>query len=150
MQRVSYNCPIEGTLQTYWLRQILVSVSIDASKFTFNYLTMCKDTKRFTILGNETSLKLNFNSQDDGQDQSPEKSQLARSYQSSNSKKIKQNKSTLKGSFKSPFYSRMERNEMQIFQDAQLFGNFQEIFRINDFLNAGFDFYSEIFKFKYF
>ena len=139
MHRVSYNCPIEGTLQTYWLRQILVPVSYDASKFTFNYLTMCKETKRFTILGNETSLKFNFTSQDE--DKSPENSQLARSYQSSNSKKIKQSKSTLKGSFKSPFYSRMERNEMQIFQDAQLFGNFQEIFRINDFLNAGFDYF---------
>lgn len=119
-------------------------VGLDATKFTFNYLTMCKETRKFTILGNETSLKLNFNSQDDGQDQSPENSQLARSYQSSNNKKIKQNKSTLKGSFKSPFYSRIERNEMQIFQDAQLFGNFQEIFRINDFLNAGLTLFKNI------
>ena len=82
-------------------------------------------------------MNINFAGEDEAKGQiSPENSKLAKEYKTSSSGKIKQRKS-MKASFESPSYSRLERNEFQIFQDVALLEDNRKIFKINEFLHAG-------------
>ena len=137
MQKISFTCPIENILQIYWFKQILIPATENTSKFSFNYLTKSSESKTWEILGNETSMNINFAGEDEAKGQiSPENSKLAKEYKTSSSGKIKQRKS-MKASFESPSYSRLERNEFQIFQDVALLEDNRKIFKINEFLHAG-------------
>ena len=137
MQKISFTCPIEDILQIYWFKQILIPATENTSKFSFNFLTRCSSAKTWELLGNETLMNIDFAGEDEDKGQSsPENSKLTKEYKTSSSGKIKQRKS-MKASFESPSYSRLERNEFQIFQDVALLEDNRKIFKINEFLHAG-------------
>ena len=137
MQKISFTCPIEDILQIYWFKQILIPSTENTSKFAFNFLTRGSGAKTWELLGNETLMNIDFAGEDEDKGQSsPENSKLAKEYKTSSSGKIKQRKS-MKASFESPSYSRLERNEFQIFQDVALLEDNRKIFKINEFLHAG-------------
>ena len=82
-------------------------------------------------------MNIDFAGEDEDKGQSsPENSKLAKEYKTSSSGKIKQRKS-MKVSFESPSYSRLERNEFQIFQDVAFLEDNRKNFKINEFLHAG-------------
>jgi len=144
MQKISFTCPIEDILQIYWFKQILIPATENTSKFSFNFLTRCSSAKTWELLGNETLMNIDFAGEDEDKGQSsPENSKLTKEYKTSSSGKIKQRKS-MKVSFESPSYSRLERNEFQIFQDVALLEDNRKIFKINESLHAGI-----IFRYKH-
>lgn len=136
MKKISFLCPFEKVLQTYWYKQIIVSSKSLMSKLVFNYLAFYSESKEFEFIGNETSAKIRF-----VWDNSAKDSQNIKLYHTNDLKefnsKIKIKKSSLKSSFDSNYFSRIQRNELQIFQDRYLIENNRQIFKINEFLHAG-------------
>ena len=138
MKKVIYACPIEKILHTFWYKQIIVPAQNAIYNIVYNYISFNSELKSWEVIGNETNAKLDYASSEDSIERF-KNYEIQNSAKKEQNSKIKKHKSGYLGtSFDSPYFTRLEKSDLQIFQDVELFEEKGQIFKINEFLQTGF------------